>query len=335
MKIQTSNIDLNSRSISLQMQRKVEFVRIKPIRSENSKIIVDVDYIYNKNENNKARIDSISKVTKTDELPEIDENLTPREQVAKFILEYIFGVKIQVNFYKILGKDKQKDNNNIQFQNKNFEIERIEFNERYEAESVDFSAVGTIKTMDGRSIEFSLNLKLNREFYSLISSTNSPSQDPLVFNFTNSNVELSKVKYQFDINADGSMEKISFPSPGSGFLVIDFNGNNIVDDGREVVGAISGDAIMELNKYDKDQNNWIDQQDDIFEKLKIWEKTITGRDLVSSLKDKNIGAIYLNLVQTPFQLKENDASLGDISHTGIFIMENGLVRPYHKINLNI
>jgi len=335
MKIKTSNIDLNSRLISLQMQRKLEFVQIKQNNTKKSRMTVDVDYIYDKSENIKAKMNSTSKIAKNNKLPEIDETLTPREQVAKFLLEYIFGVKIQVNFYKVLEKEKQKESNSIQFRKQDFEIERIEFNERYEAERVDFSAVGTIKTKDGRSIEFSLNLNLNREFYTIISKNDSPSQDPLVFNFSSSNVELSKVKYQFDINADGSKDSISFPNPGSGFLVLDFNQNDKVDDGKELVGAISGDAILELKEYDNDQNNWIDEQDGIFNTLKVWEKTISGNDLISSLKDKDIGAIYLNLAQTPFQIKDGDTNQGEITHTGVFIKENGLVRPFHKINLNL
>jgi len=272
---------------------------------------------------------------KTENLPEIDETLSPREQVAKFLLEYIFGVKIQVNFYKIYEKEKQKQIQNNQPQKQNIEIERIEFNERFEAESLNFSAKGIIKTKDGRSIEFSLSLQLNREYYTISSKNETPTQDPLVFNFTNSDVEFSKVKYQFDINADGSPDSISFPNPGSGYLVLDFNENDIVDDGKELVGAISGDAISDLKKFDKDNNDWIDENDYIYEKLKVWEKTISGRDLLSSLQDKDIGAIYLNLAKTPFQIKDTTENFGEITHSGIFVKENGLVRPFHKINLNL
>lgn len=335
MKIQASNIDLNSKSISLQLQRKLELVQIKKVETKKPKMVVDVDYIYEKNLSEKSKINTQSKVTKTENLPEIDETLSPREQVAKFLLEYIFGVKIQVNFYKIYEKEKQKQIQKIQPQKQNIEIERIEFNERFEAESLNFSAKGIIKTKDGRSIEFSLSLQLNREYYTISSKNETPKQDPLVFNFTNSDVEFSKVKYQFDINADGSLDSISFPNPGSGYLVLDFNENDIVDDGKELVGAISGDAISDLKKFDKDNNDWIDENDYIYENLKIWEKTISGRDLLSSLQDKDIGAIYLNLAKTPFQIKDTNENFGEITHSGIFVKENGLVRPFHRINLNL
>lgn len=335
MKIQTSNIDLNSKSISLDLQRKLEFVQTKKIQNNSPKMVVDVDYIYESSSNQKSKLSSISKFDNSDKLPEIEDSLTPKEQVAKFLLEYIFGVKIQVNFYKIFEKEKQKELINNQSKNQNFEIEKIEFNERYEAESVNFSAKGNIKTNEGLSIEFSLNLELNREFYSTNIKTESNKKDPLVFNFSSSGLELSDGKFQFDINADGTNDSIHFPKPGNGFLVIDFNQNNRVDNGRELVGAISGNAISDLKNYDTDRNDWIDEQDDIYDKLKIWEKTLSGNDLISSLKDKDIGAIYLNLAKTPFQIKDEDITKGDITDTGIYAKENGLVRPFHKINLNL
>lgn len=335
MKIQTSNIDLNSKSISLELQRKLEFVQSKKLSNNTSNMIVDVDYIYESQISDKAKLSSISKLSSSDNLPEIDESLTPKEQVAKFLLEYIFGVKIQVNFYKTFEKEKQKEIIKNHPRNLNLEIEKIELNQRYESESVNFAAEGTIKTKEGKSIEFSLNFQLNREFYSENIQIQSNKKDPLVFNLTNSGVELSLNQYKFDIDADGSEDSIYFPKPGSGLLVIDLNKNNRVDDGRELVGAISGDAISDLKNFDQDNNYWIDEQDEIYTKLKLWEKTFSGHDLLSSLKDKDIGAIYLNLAKTPFQLKDGEISKGEITDSGIFAKENGLVRPFHKINLNI
>ncbi len=335
MKIQTSNIELNSKSISLELQRKLEFVQSKKSINNPSKMIVDVDYIYESKISDKAKFSSISKVTNTDSLPEIDETLTPKEQVAKFLLEYIFGVKIQVNFYKTLEKQKQSENNKSQPKNVNYEIEKIEVNQRFESEMVDFSAQGSVKTKDGQSIEFKLSLQLKREFYSENIEIKSNRKDPLVFNLTNTGVQLSGNQFKFDIDADGNDESITFPRVGSGFLVIDLNKNNKVDDGRELIGAISGNAIADLKESDQDSNNWIDEQDGIYSNLKIWEKNVSGNDLLSSLKDKDIGAIYLNLAKTPFQLKDEGFSRGEITESGIFAKENGLIRPFHKVNLNI
>lgn len=335
MKIQTSHIELNSKSITLESQRRLEFVQAKKIQNNSPKMVVDVDYIYENSSNQKSKLSTLSKLVNSDILPEIDDSLTPKEQVAKFLLEYIFGVKIQVNFYKIFEKEKQKEQIQTQSRNKSFEIENIEFDERFEAESVNFSAHGNIKTEDGLTIEFNLNLQLNRKFYSTNLHTDSNKKDPLVFNFTSSGIELSDGKIKFDIDANGSEDRIHFPNFGNGFLVIDFNKNNKIDNGWELIGAISGNAILDLKTYDSDKNDWIDEQDDIYNELKIWERTLSGEDLLSSLKDKDIGAIFLNLVQTPFQIKDGNISEGELTDSGIFIKENGLTRPFHKINLNL
>lgn len=335
MKVESSNIALNSKSISLELQRKLEFVQSRKIDNNSSKMIVDVDYIYESQLTDKSKYSSVSKIKNTESLPKIDESLTPKEQVAKFLLEYIFGVKIQVNFYKTYEKEKQKELVKTQSWNSNFEIQKIEVNQSYESETVDFSAQGSIKTNTGQLIEFNLSLQLKREFYSEILQVQSNKKDPLVFNLTNSGVQLSDNQYKFDIDADGSEDSIFFPRTGSGFLVIDLNNNKRIDDGRELLGAISGNAISDLKKFDQNNNDWIDEQDDVYSKLKLWEKTISGKDLLSSLKDKDIGAIYLNLAKTPIKIQDGLSSKGEITHSGIFVKENGLVSPFHKINLNL
>lgn len=330
MKIQSSNIELNANSIALALERKFEFVHIQPA---NKSLKPEINYIFDKIDGKNAVLNSISKVSKFEDLPKIDENLTPKEQVTKFILEYIFGVQIELKFFKELEKSRNNSTNSID--SSKFEIKRFEYNEIFESESVDFSANGSVRTADGKEINFELNLKLNREFYSSYIADRSTPKDPLVFNFTNPSAELTTNRFDFDIDFDGAADKIPFVKPGSGFLVLDYNSNNKVDDGRELVGASTGNAINELRQFDEDNNSWIDENDSIFNKLKIWEKDFKGRDLISSLKDKDIGAIYLILVKTPFQIKDSKSINGEILESGLFLTEQGLARPIQRINLNI
>jgi hypothetical protein len=44
-----------------------------------------------------------------------------------------------------------------------------------------------------------------------------------------------------------------------------------VNDGRELFGPITGDGFAELAAYDDDGNNWIDENDGIYDNLSIVE----------------------------------------------------------------
>lgn len=96
--------------------------------------------------------------------------------------------------------------------------------------------------------------------------------DPLVINYGSASASVTRVKYEFDIDADGTLDQISFAGPGSEFLALDLNNDGIINDGRELFGPNSGDGFSDLAEYDLDKNGWIDENDAIYEKLRIWTK---------------------------------------------------------------
>lgn len=89
-----------------------------------------------------------------------------------------------------------------------------------ESEQTTMQASGVIHTSDGRQIQFSLNLAMQRQ-YSETSSTNvllgdaARKTDPLVINFNGTAAQLTDQRFAFDLNADGSNEQINFTRPGS------------------------------------------------------------------------------------------------------------------------
>lgn len=83
-----------------------------------------------------------------------------------------------------------------------------------------------------------------------------------------------------DLDADGMEDQISFVLPGSGFLALDLNGDGRINDGRELFGPETGDGFAELARYDEDGNQWIDENDPVFERLRIWTKDAEGRDVL-------------------------------------------------------
>lgn len=217
----------------------------------------------------------------------------------------------------------------------------IEFS-RYQfvAESQDltFSSQGSIKTEDGREIDFSLYLQLNQK--ATFETTESfvmdvqRMQDPLVINFGADSVSLTDQYFEFDLEGDGKEEVISSLSSGSGYLVLDRNGNGDVDDGSELFGPRTGQGFLELAEFDQDGNLWIDENDEIFSQLQLWVADESGQKQLKSLKDVGVGAIYLGSAEGHFNLHSSSGVvLGDIKSSGIVLMEDGNVRTIQEIDL--
>lgn len=207
----------------------------------------------------------------------------------------------------------------------------------YESESTSFSSNGTIVTEDGQEIDFSVTLSMSREFYteqSLHVRAGDAVKDPLVINFSGKAAELTQDTFAFDIDNDGTQNQISFLQPGSGFLALDKNGDNVINNGSELFGPESGNGFQDLAAYDSDNNNWIDENDAIFHKLRIWTKDAEGNDVLFGLGEKGIGAIYLDSAQTLFSLKDRENTLqGQVQSTSIFLGENGGVGTVQQIDL--
>lgn len=208
----------------------------------------------------------------------------------------------------------------------------------YERQKMSFSASGSVKTADGREISFDLDLNMSREFLSRVDISiragDAVIKDPLVVNFANSTAALTDKKYSFDIDSDGTPDQISFVASGSGFLAFDINNDGTINNGLELFGPQSGNGFNELARYDDDGNGWIDENDEIYDKLRIWTKDEDGNDQLFALGVKGIGAIYLGSTATAFDLKtsSNDA-LGRISRSGIFLRENGTAGTIQHVDL--
>lgn len=210
----------------------------------------------------------------------------------------------------------------------------------HEVEAMSFKTQGTVKTADGKEINFNLELSMQREYFIeknvSIRAGDAVKIDPLVINFENKTVQLTDKKYEFDLDSNGSKDKISFVQPGSGFLALDLNGDGIVNNGQELFGPKTGNGFAELAKYDEDGNGWIDESDSVFSRLRLWTKDASGKDLLSTLAEKNIGAIYLNNIDTLFHLKNADnKENGEIKSSGIFLKENGTAGSIMQVDLTV
>ncbi len=208
-----------------------------------------------------------------------------------------------------------------------------------ESEHTSFQALGQVKTADGRSIDINLNISMSRSFSAFYEKNYSTTRlqviDPLVINFDGNPAGLEKdMDFFFDLDCDGEEEKIAKLTAGSAFLALDLNDDGVINDGSELFGTKSGDGFADLAAYDEDGNGWIDENDSIFTKLKMWTRDENGNDILYTLKEKDIGALYLGAVDTQFSLTDDyDQARGYVRQTGLFLYENGMAGSMQHIDL--
>ncbi|ODN43375.1 hypothetical protein [Piscirickettsia litoralis] len=199
------------------------------------------------------------------------------------------------------------------------------YEEKVEQEQLKFNTLGIIHTEDGKKIHIDLSLNLSRELIeknSLSIRAGDALKDPLIINFNGKGVELQQDKFSFDLDLDGRLDQISLLAPGNGFLALDKNNDGRISNGSELFGPTTGQGFSELSQYDQDHNQWIDENDDIFERLRIWTKDSQNNDQLIALGQANIGAIYLGHLETPFTLYSQDQQLqGQLRSTSLYLNE--------------
>ncbi len=208
-----------------------------------------------------------------------------------------------------------------------------------EAEHTAYRATGAVKTTDGRTIGFNVDVEMSRAFcekYDSMMMESFTVKDPLVFNLKGNADIISDKKFMFDIDSDGKEDEISLAAEGSGFLALDKNKDGKINDGSELFGTRSGDGFKDLEAYDSDKNGWIDENDDVFKDLVIWTKDDAGNNKMLSLKDADVGAIYLGRASTEYSLKNDDHKTdGVIRSTGVFLKESGGAGTVHQVDLSV
>ena len=211
-----------------------------------------------------------------------------------------------------------------------------------ESESTTYTAGGKVVTSDGREIDFGIEIGMSRSFEEYFEQTTEYSTfskallDPLVINMDTDVAEISDRKFFFDLNSDGVTDEMSSVKGGSGFLSLDKNNDGIINDGSELFGTESGDGFKDLRQYDKDHNGWIDENDNVFDKLKIMVINDDGSQSLYTLKEKGIGAIYLGNADTQFSLTDSANNTNAvIRKTGVFLYENGAAGTIQHLDLAV
>ena len=267
---------------------------------------------------------------------------TIRSQTINYILDLFFGRGMRNSWsmnasYYSESYQFSYSSSMTTVQPSLLEWQLFQGNLQYESESTYFTTQGTVRTSDGREINFNVNVGMSREFqryYEEQIQTDLDLIDPLVINLNGTVADVSDQTFFFDIDGDGILDEVNQLGSGSGFLALDKNGDGVINDGSELFGTTSGNGFKDLAQYDDDGDGWIDEDDAIWAMLKIWCKDENGNDVLYSLADLGVGAICLQNVNTEFTQQAQDGSAKDIiRNTGVFLYENGNVGTVQHVDM--
>jgi hypothetical protein len=277
----------------------------------------------------------------------------PRLQRLMYLLEKLFGMKVSVpencghrghgRPVDMPAPAQQPDRPRPRHRDAGVIIERTVVREEHE--QVQFQAQGKVKTQCGQEIDFCVQLDMHRDFVQrtderLVVGDDGvarPMKDPLVLNVDGMAARLQDATMQFDITADGQVERVHVLDGSSAYLAFDRNNNGIIDDGSELFGAVTGDGFAELAAYDADGNGWIDDADPIMARLLLWRPSAEGPGTLQTAAAAGVGAIFTGSAGTQFTLtpgSEKDA-YGQVRSTGVFLREGGGAGTVQQVDLTV
>lgn len=208
-----------------------------------------------------------------------------------------------------------------------------------ETTSLDFSAQGSIATEDGKMISFDASF-IAQSSSVQVESVNlrggdAQLKDPLVLLYSGTQAELTQQVKSFDLDVDGKLDQL--PSLANGaYVARDVNHNGTIDDGSELLGALSGDGFADLTSLDEDGNGFIDRGDSSYDELYLFNPGGAADQQLTSLAKAEVLGLYTGSVSTPLELKSNTGELqGRVRSTGIYVTEDAGVRPMEQIDLKV
>jgi len=159
---------------------------------------------------------------------------------------------------------------------------------------------------------------------------------PLVLDLDGDGIELrnpGRSRVYFDIDYDGYAERIGWASAGDGVLVVDGNGNGVVDDIAELLatndwkladahGAAQVDRLASgfnmLRAWDDNGDGVIDESDAAFGRILVWRD---GNDDGSSQPDElrtlaQVGVAFLRTASTPNLVRDGENTITDMGEFG-------------------
>lgn len=346
MKIKQSNVNLvsnhryyeeNSVTVTSGVMTRSSFLESLKEQQKN----MDVLEVTNNGEEQAIGSENYNSLKPTKNLYLSKQEATIEDQLAEIRMNLLERI---LNLLQLLGGDKSgrgyndlmKRTANMLTSQSYVAVETVRTTHIQEEET-SFSGKGIAYTEDGRSIEFGVDFSISKrleEYAGMHLSKEINLIDPLVINVDSSITNISDQSFYFDLDADGKEEKISSLGKGSGFLAYDKNGDGIIGDGSELFGTRSGNGFGDLAAYDGDNNGWIDENDEIYNSLSVWIRNEDGTDTLLTLKEADVGAIYLGSANTEYT--DYNSSLIASARTrasGVFLKESGGVGTVQQVDM--
>jgi hypothetical protein len=150
----------------------------------------------------------------------------------------------------------------------------------------------------------------------------------------------------FDQNGSGAKQSTAWIAPSDGFLVLDRNGNGVIDNGTELfgnntslydsTGQMSGQALdgfAALAQEDTNHDGVVNNQDSNFAQLKVWrdlnQDGISQTDELTLLSDNGITSLNINKTSGAFMLLNDNSA----SAVGQYTFANGTMGQMFDVNL--
>ncbi|NOQ79063.1 MAG: hypothetical protein GQ546_06645, partial [Gammaproteobacteria bacterium] len=147
-------------------------------------------------------------------------------------------------------------------------------------------------------------------------------RDPLVLDLDGDGVELTNLNDSnayFDLDGNGFANHTSWISGDDAFLARDKNNDGTINDINELFGNPTQHGFEELSALDSNQDGQIDQNDQLFNKLLIWQDAnsdgISQSDELKSLNDHGITSINLDAQAVSAQENSDGQIVSESSFT--------------------
>ncbi len=260
----------------------------------------------------------------------VEDSQDPRTLFLRKLVEVLTKRKIKTLSYRELTENRFPPIREPQFGAQLTTEERS-----IKSSSLNFFAFGRVRTKDGKT--FSFNVRLELENFELevdeksIKSGSVALVDPLIVDLGGPARLFESTYFEFDLDGDGSKERIPLLSEGKGFVFLDSNGNSRPD-GGEILGVKSGSAFGKLKSLDEDGNRWIDEGDSVFKELCVW----FPRKGSYPISETRIVALYTGSYPTLFDLENSSGETPAIlKNLGVYLKEDGSAGALYKVDFRV